>query len=234
MKKILFVGFCSLFCFTTVLKAQEKKSFAGISIGASMPTGDFGSNDLSNDKAGLAKTGLSLNLSYGYHFSKNFGGILMAKGNFNAIDMDTFRQQFSVPTGSGASYSIGTGSYKSGAVLAGMFANVPITGDEKFSFEVRALAGYQNSTIPKINASMYIPSIGTLDLSQESFSSGSFAYVLGAGFKYKVGNNLDLKLNGDYNGANPSFEVIDGNNMKQSYKQPWNTVDVTLGLTIGF
>jgi len=234
MKKILFVGFCSLFCFTTVIKAQEKKSFAGISIGASIPTGDFGSTDLSNDKAGLAKTGLALRLNYGYHFSKNFGGILIAKGNFNSIDMDAFRQQFSVPTGSGASYSVNTGSYKSGAVLVGMFADMPISADEKFSFEVRALAGYQNSTIPEFNVTMSIPSVGTIDFAQESYSAGSFAYTFGAGFKYKVGNNLALKLNGDYNGANPSFKIEDQNNQTQTYKQPWNTVDVTVGLTIGF
>ncbi|ELR73147.1 hypothetical protein C900_05196 [Fulvivirga imtechensis AK7] len=70
MKKYIFV--LVMIAITGNLLAQsERKGYIGISLGPSMPMGDYGDNGFSNRDAGYAKTGLNFNLiNFGYKFGE--------------------------------------------------------------------------------------------------------------------------------------------------------------------
>jgi hypothetical protein len=55
---------------------NQKKSFLFLQGGAAIPLADFASSDLTNENAGMAKTGFSAGLLYNYRISK-FAGIML-------------------------------------------------------------------------------------------------------------------------------------------------------------
>ena len=89
MKKLMTIFILVLlfdsFCFS------QDKGYVGISIGPSIPTGDYASAELSNQKAGLAKTGAIFDISFGYKLGKNLGLSAMALrdlGRFDVSDVE--------------------------------------------------------------------------------------------------------------------------------------------------
>tara|TARA_R110002124_G_scaffold76758_2_gene205689 strand:- start:6901 stop:7230 length:330 start_codon:yes stop_codon:yes gene_type:complete len=85
-----FLAFVLLIISSSALFAQEartKDGFISITLGAALPTGDFADNDLGNNDAGFAESGISINLiNFGYLFSKNIGITAMLQGAAFPID----------------------------------------------------------------------------------------------------------------------------------------------------
>ncbi|KQC00661.1 outer membrane beta-barrel protein [Pedobacter sp. Hv1] len=236
MKKILLFSLISFVYFNVNAQTVSQKSSIGITVGPSFPVGDFASKDLSNSQSGLAKVGGFLGIDYSYRFSKYFGAIVSAQGRIHGVDEKAL-STYAVPDGSGASLSIATGTWKMGAIMAGIFQVVPLTKDEKLNLEIRALGGYQSTSSPKVDVKISIPGMGSFQDTQESESAGSFAYVVGAGLKYSLSPSLALKLSGDYNGAQPKFTVTTypaDAPVTQQVKQSIGTFNVGIGLAIGF
>jgi hypothetical protein len=77
MKKLLLISLALLI--GSVLTAQESKntvnkhSFLALHAGPSFPVGAFGSNNPGNENAGLAKTGYTIAMNYGYRFNSPLG-----------------------------------------------------------------------------------------------------------------------------------------------------------------
>lgn len=236
MKKILLLSLISFVCFNANSQTVTQKSSIGITIGPSFPLGDFGSKDLGNSESGLAKVGGFLAIDYSYKFSKYFGAIVSAQGRMYSVDEKALAA-YGVPDGTGASLSITTSAWKMGAIMAGVFQVVPLTKDEKLNLEIRALGGYQSTSSPKLDVKIAIPGMGSFQDSQESESSGSFAYLVGAGLKYSLSPAVALKLSGDYNGAQPKFSVTTypaDAPVTQQVRQSIGAFNVGVGLVIGF
>ena len=76
MKKLLVLLLALLF--STAMNAQgsrttlTKRSFLAIHAGPSFPMGDFSSTNPANEEAGLAKTGFTTGINYGYSISNGF------------------------------------------------------------------------------------------------------------------------------------------------------------------
>lgn len=106
--------------------SNKRKGFIGLSIGASMPVGDFA--DKSN---GGAKTGVQLNLiNFGYLFSDNFGITATWFGAANAIDFD----------------NVDPWSY--GGLMTGPLLTFPIS--EKADWDFKPMIGYSVTTLPDL------------------------------------------------------------------------------------
>ncbi len=123
--------------------AERRKGFIGLSLGVSIPVGDFA------DKAdGLAKTGIQLNLiNFGYLFSENFGITATWFGAANPIDAD------------------GYDPWSYGGIMAGPLLSFPLS--QKVEWDFRPMIGYSVTTLPDIGygieqASSFALNIGTV------------------------------------------------------------------------
>lgn len=123
--------------------SDRRKGFIGLSLGASIPVGDFA------DKSdGLAKTGIQLNLiNFGYLFSENFGITATWFGAANPLDAD------------------GYDPWSYGGIMAGPLLSFPLS--QKVEWDFRPMIGYSVTTLPDIGygteqASSFALNIGTV------------------------------------------------------------------------
>lgn len=222
---------------TAFAQSTAKKSSVFIGLGPSIPVGDFSGQDASDYRDGLAVTGFYVDLGYQYQFSKNIGAVAIFKGKTLGIDKEALN--YTVPYGSGGSISVNAGTWRMGSILAGLTQSFALSKSEIFAIEFREAAGVQFTSSPEVSINYNIPGIGVGSSKQESQSATSFAYLLGLGFKYQLNSNLGLKLYGDYNNSNANFKESmvandAGSTSVPSSKQKTGTIDVGLGLTIGF
>lgn len=121
----------------------RRKGYVGLSIGPSIPIGEFA--DLSN---GLAKTGVQLNLvNFGYRSSENFGIAATWFGAANPIVID------------------GIDPWSYGGLMVGPLLSFPLS--EKVEWDFRPLIGYSVTSVPDLGygteqASSFAFSLGTV------------------------------------------------------------------------
>jgi len=119
--------------------SDRRKGFIGLSLGASIPVGDFG--DLYN---GLAKTGIHLNLiNFGYLFSENFGITATWFGAANPINV------------------AGLDPWSYGGIMTGPLLSFPLS--QKVEWDFRPMMGYSVTTfIGTEQALSFALNIGTV------------------------------------------------------------------------
>lgn len=103
---------------------SERKGYIGISLGPSMPMGDYGDNSFTNEDAGFAKTGLNFNLiNFGYKFGERFGIVASWYGAAHSIDIDGV-----------------DGTWGYGGLMGGPMLSWPVS--EKLDLDVKLMLGY--------------------------------------------------------------------------------------------
>ncbi len=127
-----------------------------------------------------------------------------------------------------------TKSWSSGGLFLGPYLRFPLS--EKLSWDVRALAGFFGSYSPKatIRAKEDKPNAELETYYVESSRATSFSYLLGTGFKYRIGSYYVL-LFGDYVSSNLKFKNAsgwdwDGEPYTTSFNQKINYLSVTAGV----
>ena len=234
IRKIFILSLISVISFNVYAQNFKKESSLTIAIGPSFPLGEFADKDLYNEKDGLASVGGYASIAYGYQFSRFFGAIASIDGRIHGVDKDALKA-YTLPTGSGASMSLETSTWRFLRIMTGISQTVPITKNEKLALEIKELIGIQFSNSPEVQTSGFIPGVGSLNNVEESQSVNSFAFGLGLGFKYKLGDNLGLKFFGEYQGANPSFKYnYDDVSKTYEVKQQTSAFNAGLGISFGF
>jgi len=105
---------------------KERRGYIALTLGPAFPTGDFGSGDLNNPKAGLANTGFQLNLvNFGYRFSKHIGIAGLWNGVSHTIKYTD------------------DGIWSHGYMLGGLLITFP---SERIDFDIRIMGGLMNAT----------------------------------------------------------------------------------------
>jgi opacity protein-like surface antigen len=236
MKKILLSILLFSASFSAFSQSTPGKSAVFIGLGPSLPVGQFGLKDATNEDAGMASVGFYLDLGYQYQFSKKVGAIAMFKGKIHGLSKDVLYN--ALPTVSGGSVSMEASTWKMGSILGGLSQRLPLVKSNAFAIEFREAAGVQFTSSPRMSFNFNLPEIGPFSAIQESQSASSFAYLLGVGFSYQINSHLGLKLYGDYNNSNVKFKdvtaTIDGSTtIIASPHQRTGTIDVGLGLAIG-
>lgn len=196
MKKIMLLG-CLTVLTTISINAQDsnvvkkKNSYLAFSGGPSFPIGDFADKSISNDQAGLAKTGFNLNLQYAYIPKSRLGiaaNLIYSKYSIDASEL-----------GSEAKAD----HWQYWGILAGPIFD--LANNPKLRFDLRATFGYANVNFPVFSA-------GTI--STNEVSGGAFASLFGGNLRYNLKGNAFLFTNIDYTYMKPKvkYEGMDISN----------------------
>jgi hypothetical protein len=239
MKKIILLGITLVSVIT--LNAQSKLT-VGVSVGAALPMGAYGSTDTAGGKTavalrgnskdsteanGYAKTGFHFDVTAGYLFSDNIGGMVYIGGNMNSFDISTLETQNKVTSPATASST----NYYVGQYLVGPYLSL---GGSKLKIDIRVLVGLVtcNTTTITYNNGASGAFAGS---STSSGNGGSgFGYQVGAGIKYNFTDKMGLLVNVGYTGSSVAYtgytQVSDFGNNSQTYTN--TTLKSTMALSI--
>lgn len=128
MEKLIIFLFLVLLSADLLAQNSSRKGFIGITLGPSIPIGDFADNSSGNENAGFANTGLNMSpIIFGYRFSQNFGISASWFGATYAIDN----------SGVDALWSYG-------GLMGGPILTFPV--NEKLSFDLKGMIGFVSAT----------------------------------------------------------------------------------------
>lgn len=207
-------------------KAQDK-GYIAISLGGSLPLGDYAKNSYDNsvsgDKmgAGFATFGMVADLSFNYKLTSQFGLLGQIGVITNGIDKDAYDKYL------GSAVEINK-SWSSAKVLIGV--NYSFSMNKNLYVEPRVLIGILNVSAPEIWSSMS---------KNTSSSAVGFSYDIGVGARYNINNAVCLMGGIDYLGTGTNeikgdVEVsgIGGNKYTSSYtmKQALSMINISVGV----
>lgn len=248
-KKIMFsICFLAVSVFTFAQRGgNAKKMSLSVNVGAAMPMGAWGSKktdttqsvatDSTHIQNGYASTGFHFDITAGYLFSGNVGGMVLIGGNMNKFDASTYK---SVNGFSGSEVSITAKSYYLGEYLVGPFFAIP-AGD-KIKINIRALVGLVTANTPTITESETV--FGqTVSFTISGKPGSGFGYQAAAGLQYNMSDNLGLKLDLAYTGSTIAYKkgitessASGSQSMYTSLKRTMSVglFTVSAGVAIGF
>lgn len=220
MKKILF-STLALFALSVTAMAQEakmevsQKNFIGLTAGPAFAVGDFGSNDLNNNNAGLAKTGLLIDLKYGHHFSKIWGLAADAVYGRHNIDKSVINE---------SNLSVDPWQYY--GIMVGPMATATIAPKNYLDFSL--LSGALFARFPESSANGQ-------NLTQRDWST-VLPIKAAADFRLGFSNSGYIFAGASYMYAKPQFNVstsLEGFNIT-GYKQKMEVLGIYAGIGLGF
>jgi hypothetical protein len=203
-------------------QAQYQKGHIGLSMGPSIPLGDFASKNIDNSNSGFANTGAFLDISFAYKLGYgNFGLTALLRGQSNPINAQALVNEMAQPIIVEANWIENT-SWNLGGLMFGGFGSFPIS--QKISFDTRAMIGFLRTTSPETTVTF--PGLSKIIIKQ-SVSATSFAYSMGIGFRFELGEKLDLLTNLDYLGSNSEFK-----NVATTFNQSIKTINLSIGIAL--
>lgn len=208
MRKIawIFILFISL-------PAAAQQNFASISFGASMPLGDYASTgDLSSN--GYARTGGAIKFDAGFFPGSylGIGGSFSFGSNYGIRDslmndMINYINKHSDPINIPKdSVVYGSGFWNNISLLLGPHFSIRAT--QRLYFDLRVLAGI--SILRPPDQELIATVDGAEIHSVVSNNKISFGLTAGGGFRFKLNENLALKLGVDYFQAKSKFDYTFG------------------------
>ncbi len=233
MRKIV-IGSLTLLLFSIQINAQDNNGYIGITIGPSIPIGDFASKDLANTNAGLANTGVSYDISFAHKLGgSNFGITALLRSQANPLDVQSVANGFASRF-FGTTWVVESKPWTLGALLIGGFGSFPIT--QKVTFDPRAMFGFASVASPDMTFDI-TGARGTGWIKQSSVISTSFAFLLGAGFKFEIGKKLFLITQIDYAYSNPEFNNVEtvsdeGVRIRNTISQSIQNINIGIGIAV--
>lgn len=196
-----------------VKQQNNKNFFVALSAGPAIPVSDFGSKNISNESAGLAKTGYNIQMHLGYTLGKNYGlmaEVLYAK---HPVDDQVFHN-----------LNATADHWQYYGALIGPSLILP--AGEKVKFDVRALAGAQ-----RVNT--FAVKYGNTVVVKEDWST-AFALQFGADMRYNISNSVFLFVNGEYNVSKPTFKLQSIEGASETAGQRIDVINLSGGIGLNF
>ncbi len=200
--------------FFTGLPVFAQQNFASISFGASIPLGEYASTG-NLASSGYAKTGGAIKFDAGYFPGSYLGiGGSFSFGSNYAIrdsilqDMITYIEEnassiIDIPPGV-AEYGSGFWNYIN--IFLGPHFSVRAT--QRLYLDVRVLAGI--SVLRPPDQELYIPlDDGTEIFTTVSNSKIALGFTAGGGLRFKLNENLALKLGADFTQSRAKFNYFE-------------------------
>lgn len=207
-------------------KSSDQRSVISFNIGPSLPMGDFGSKDISNDDAGAAKTGIALNLNYTYQLSKQFGLTGSLFYNTSPVDNGIIEDVIDpddLPIGIDLS-DFKIHNWKWYGLIAGPQFSPRLS--DNVGLNLRLMGGIANA------ASTSISYQGQTVVDEDM--AATFIWQAGAGLHFGLGKNMFLFTNIDYQNLKPEFTVTTDDGTGQEVSQTGKQKMCVLNLTAGF
>ncbi|QZE12726.1 outer membrane beta-barrel protein [Halosquirtibacter laminarini] len=207
IKKFLFFLALGITSFSTY--AQSSDWNFGLSMGSSIPIGNYNSSDISQDKSGYAETGFFLDVSAFYEVNSSFSWVGKLRFNSNPIDNRSVYEravaQSYPPMGldlEDSETTFNMNDWLSGALLGGAQYRWNIYDTY---FDVYAMIGLQIWFLPDYEMSN--PNVPgkpgmTYVESSEKDQTVGFASLLGVAYNVPLKNNVMLRINCDWSGSN--------------------------------
>ena len=203
MKKFVFSLLCFAISMALCAQMEERKGYIGLTMGASIPLGDFGDNSFSNADAGFAQTGFNLTLvHFAYKFSENFGMAASWMGTAHIAKIPSFYDP-----DMGIGYESDEGMWSYGSLFVGLLASVPAT--DKLYFEFKPMIGYVVASISEFNVFV------------EDQQAEALGFDLMATTRYNFNEKWCALFNIDYFTAKPEFDY---------FKQSISSLNINVGL----
>lgn len=231
MKKILpFLLF--LFLFSNQIQAQYNVSNWGFSLGTSIPTGRFGSMDITQDYSGWARFGANVNFFYSKQFANSsFGIIGLAQAEINPIASQEVANEYWIVFPK-YNWTVEGGAYKRGGLMFGGFSKIKLSQD--LSFVPKATVGFMAAYVPQIITS----ALGNGEyiwVKQSSKTAVGPTINLGVGLNIQMTSESSYFINFDYHYGKPQFvdiESVDFKGIKDKFSiaQPMGNLNINMGL----
>jgi hypothetical protein len=177
---------------TVPVSPSTKGVFFDVSLGASVPVGDYAKSDITNEQAGFSRTGVAVQLNCDLMGKRDFGLALQYTFQLNPLAKDS--KDLVV---SGMSTPLGSGHWTNHYLMLGP-EFMKYFG--KFLLEAKAIVGVIIATSPLFK---------TEDPAFTSVSNNTgtgFAFGIGLGAGYLIAPNLALKVNAAYQMGTPKID----------------------------
>lgn len=217
MKKIILI--ILVFSYPgTKLFCQSNNSTLSLSIGPSLPVGNYAKTDPANNLSGYSKAGESINISFGYKLNKGIGLEAMLYGERNGLNTKAFANQLS-ELGFFAFYgdpryysnwTIDKKSWYAESLLLGVTRQWYIgKTNSRVSIVAKALGGLAYVQYPELSANSKSDTSYVI-IRQNSASAFGASFLLSAGVEYKLSKNTGILFSCEYFGTTQiSFQNID-------------------------
>lgn len=197
--------------YLSCLPLLAQQNFASISFGASLPLGEYGmTGDLA--VSGYARTGAAIKFDAGYFPVSYFGigGSFSFGSNFAIRDSllqdmtlhieENATSVIDIPDDAEVQYGAGFWNY----INLFMGPHFSIRASQRLYFDFRGVAGITVLRPPDQELSIVFG--GTEIYSRTSKTKLTFGFMTGGGIRYKLNNNLALKLGIDYFQSRARFD----------------------------
>lgn len=193
-----------------IYNSLQKNGFVSVSIGSSLPVGDFGRLSVypeTANKSGLAVAGRVWSVSAGYRLAGPLG--LMARYNAvqNGVQPDALANlypQLAVETVRAVTPGGHEGQWQSRSLLLGPFLTVPLG---RFTLDIRALGGQAWAICPETCVLGTVNAVETV-IRSDNQTSTAIIGGLGLSLRYRLTPIFALHTSADYNSASFRFNDI--------------------------
>ena len=212
--------------------AQYNQKNWGLSLGASIPVGDFGSMDIKNENSSWARLGINLNFFYEKHLNNsNLGVIGLINAQINPTASQDIANEYWIVFPY-YNWTVESGSYKRVNLMFGGFTQFK-TSNEIF-FKPRILLGMMTANSPEITTS----AIGNGEyqwVKQKNKISSAICFSAGISMNLKMTRESSFKIEVDYLGAKPNFKdveivLMNGGKVTKNFARSMSTINLNMGL----
>jgi hypothetical protein len=226
---------------------NERKGYSSIILGASIPTGNFKSENFYNNEAGYANGGILFDIAFAYNFHPKLGVKSIMRGQANPLDAGTYAQDLADFLGEdyaagSTTVSVQSSVYSLGGMLVGLNGSFPI--EKNIKFEPYALIGLSTATLPSMMVESFYYQNKMNSIYQEQATTNSFSYIIGASAKLNLSEQICLLLNLDYYASKAEWNnvrVITVGHVSRTtevrnyrYEQKFSTINLSGGVGFRF
>ena len=174
--------------------------------GANIPSGDFGSKNPKNKKAGFADKGIIAGLSVTLKLSKYIGLTGLYFYQKNRYDHDVISAFLNLS--SDKQFYTEASAWKVKGLLGGFYLTFPIKTFPNLYFECNALAGIPTYTSPEFIKNTIHPNGDIQNIKQLETDKSSLTYFFNAGLRYKIVKNIYINAGLDFMKSKTEFTSV--------------------------
>jgi len=239
MKRIHIILFISVLIGTAFSAGAQVKSYISLYGGLSLPTGNYGSTDYSNNQSGFAKKGVTFQVEGAYYIKKNFGiGASISwqdQGKLDEAATTSLAQGYVASYNADQATVTGYDRFHSWNFLIGPQYSFTYSS---FILDLRANAGFIDVTSTP-ETSIVITGVPeqTATFYQRTSHGMVFGYGGTAGLRYKLGEGFSLGIRAAYVASPGTTVTNDGRTQTEGRlvtKLPISELQTTFGFTISF
>jgi len=184
---------------STCLKGDV--GYFSLSIGPSIPMGNFADNNIKNANSGFAKTGSKVGLNAGFKVLENINLGVSLYYSVNSYDVSSLTQKLATDY-PGTTWNTSGRNWDIYGGMIGFIYSYPFKN--KFVGDFKFQSGVMQSSIPE----MVVTSNNNLKITEAKKSASSFVYLLSIGGHYPLGRLFDVTGNLEYLSSSPTFSNI--------------------------